>query len=112
MSKHKEGKTAGDAAARSVPETRFQAVVLVCRQCEGRKDGPEHLDSRQARKDLKHALRDQRPKARVVESSCLGTCPKKALMVAGMRSGQALRGVEASSAEDLERFARALQVPA
>ncbi len=48
----------------------------------------------------------------MVESSCLGTCPKKALMVAGMRSGQALRGVEASSAEDLERFARALQVPA
>jgi predicted metal-binding protein len=107
MAKNDE-RTAPGLAANLTAKPPFQAVVLVCRECEDRKDGPEHLDSRQVRKGLKHALRDQRPKARIVESSCLGTCPKKALMVAAMRSGQAIRGVGVQPSDDLAQIALVL----
>ncbi len=101
-------RTAPVPAAQLTAKPPFQAVVLVCRECEGRKNGPEHLDSRQVRKGLKHALRDQKPRARIVESSCLGTCPKKALMVAAMRSGQLIQGLEIQPSDDLAQVALAL----
>jgi predicted metal-binding protein len=110
MAKHDDRAMSGPTADPAA-KPPFQAVVLVCRECEDRKDGPDHLDSRQARKGLKHALRDQRPKARIVETSCLGTCPKKALMVAAMRSGQAIHGVELRASDDLALVAAHLGAP-
>jgi predicted metal-binding protein len=68
----------------------WQGVVLVCGECERRKDGPGHLSAKHVRKLLKRELRGVKPSLRIVETSCMGTCPKKALMLAALRSGEPL----------------------
>ena len=65
----------------------WQRVILVCGECEQRKDGPRHLGAKHARRELKHALRDGPDKVRVVVTGCLGPCVKKALTVVATTAG-------------------------
>jgi len=64
----------------------FHTVVLVCRECERRSSGPGGFKSKAVRKTLKQAARGARGEVRVVASSCLGPCPKKAMTVATVSS--------------------------
>ncbi len=61
-------------------KARFSEIVLVCSKCAKR----QGLPKRAMRGMLKGALRRRRPgmKLKVIETGCLGPCPKRALAVA------------------------------
>ena len=61
----------------------WKSVVLVCKACEKRSKGPKKLSAREVAKDLARACRDADvPRARVVLTTCMSACPKKAFTVA------------------------------
>lgn len=63
----------------------WKRIVLVCRACEKRSKGPKKIGAKDVGKALQRALRGAR--ARIVLTSCLGLCPKKAITVAADSSG-------------------------
>ena len=69
----------------------WNAVLLVCRECRKRGDGPRDAKPKALVHDLKQSVREQRPRPRVLLSSCLGLCPKRATAVArvGGEAGEA-----------------------
>jgi predicted metal-binding protein len=72
----------------SAPETLrpgWKSVVLVCKACEKRGKGPKKLGARELAKALGRACRDARvARSRVVLTTCMGACPKKAFTVAAV----------------------------
>jgi hypothetical protein len=80
-------------------------VVLVCRHCERRSSGPTKLRAKEVRKQLKHELGHARFKSRVLETSCLGLCPKKALAMAAIGDETAPLAVEVCRSSDVAAFA-------
>ncbi|MGJ7528794.1 hypothetical protein [Variovorax sp. GB1P17] len=89
-------------------ETKLAGVVLVCGDCEERSDGPTKLQARQVRKELKRDLVHLPVRLRVVQSSCLGLCPKKAMALAAVAQGHAPLAAEVCRDDDVEAFAKAL----
>ena len=75
----------GDGSPR-VPEILkpgFDTAILLCRACGKRSDGPPKRETRETARRLRAAAREaghRRP--RVVLTSCLGACPKKAFTLA------------------------------
>ncbi|GJD95975.1 (2Fe-2S) ferredoxin domain-containing protein [Methylobacterium iners] len=69
-----------DAAKRRTAKAGFSEIVLVCSKCAKR----QGLPKRALRGMLKGGLRRRRPglKLKVIETGCLGPCPKRALAVA------------------------------
>lgn len=84
---------------------KFDSVVLVCGDCEKRSNGPARLSAKQVRKDLKHQLASAPHKFRVVQSTCIGLCPKKALVVVAIPAGRPLQVVELKSEPDVAHLA-------
>lgn len=84
---------------------KFDSVVLVCGDCEKRSNGPSRLNAKQVRKDLKHQLAAAPHKFRVVQSTCIGLCPKKALVVVAIPAGKPLLAVELKSESDVAHLA-------
>ena len=61
----------------------WKSVVLVCKACEKRSKGPKKISARDVAKQLGRACRDANvPRARVVLTTCMSACPKKAFTVA------------------------------
>ena len=61
----------------------WKSVVLVCKACEKRSKGPKKISARDVAKKLGRACREAKvPRARVVLTTCMGACPKKAFTVA------------------------------
>ena len=62
----------------------WQHIVLVCRACEKRKKGPKAgFGAKDVAKALSAAMRAARvPKSRIVLTTCMGICPKRAVAVA------------------------------
>jgi hypothetical protein len=89
-------------------ETKLSGVVLVCGDCEERSDGPTKLNARQVRKELKRDLVHVPGRLRVVQSSCLGLCPKKAMALVAVAQGRAPLAAEVCRDDDVEAFAKAL----
>lgn len=59
--------------------------MLVCKACEKRGKGPKKIAARDVAKQLGRACRDAGvPRSRVVLTSCMGACPKKAFTVAAV----------------------------
>lgn len=61
----------------------WRGLVLLCRECEDRRDGPDAVRAKEVRRLLK-ALPPtgaETGKLKVVQSGCLGLCPKKAIAV-------------------------------
>lgn len=85
------------------PEPPFEhALVAVCGECSGRDPRPKAV-----RTAIREALRAAGGKrsARVVETSCLDLCPKKAVAVAvARRSGAAMSCHVVSDDDDLRRL--------
>ena len=67
---------------------KWRRAVLVCGDCEARKDGPRHLSAKDARRELKHAMGDEKSRLRVVVTGCLGPCESKALTVVALGAGE------------------------
>ena len=84
---------------------KFAGAVLVCGECEERSDGPKKLAARDVRKALKHNLGEARFKLRVVQSSCLGLCPKKAIALAALGPGTHPLGAAVCDAQEAAAFA-------
>ena len=83
----------------------WKSVVLVCRACEKRSKGPKKIAARDVAKRVARACRDRQvPRARVVLTSCMGACPKKAFTVAAAAPSGAIvmiafrRGDDANAA--------------
>ena len=61
---------------------RWQTLVVVCRQCSKRSSGPPKLKSKQLARTLRETMQTGTRRCRVVLSSCMGLCPKRAIAVA------------------------------
>ena len=65
----------------------WKSVVLVCKACEKRSKGPKKIGAREVAKQLGRACRDAKvPRVRVVLTTCMSACPKKAFTVAAASS--------------------------
>jgi len=91
--------------AEFVVPVKFDSVVLVCGDCEKRSSGPARLNAKDVRKEFKHRLADTPHKFRIVQSSCIGLCPKKALVVVAIPAGKPLLTAELKSDDDVAQFA-------
>jgi hypothetical protein len=60
----------------------WESLFLVCKDCRRRKDGPKHFKAKALAKEIKHRVKDSAPRTRVVLTTCLKLCPKKATSVA------------------------------
>ena len=105
MTRHEDDKRADRAP---LVDVKFRGAVLVCGDCEERSSGPRKLRARDVRKDLKGALGDARFKLRVLHSSCLGLCPKKAMAVAALGTGVQAVAAEVKTGGDIAEFAAAV----
>jgi len=65
----------------------WQAVILVCRDCGKRSKGPQGFSTKEATSAARAAVQAERPRPRVLRSSCLGVCPKRAMAVARVSAG-------------------------
>ncbi|MEO5733428.1 MAG: hypothetical protein ABIN96_07805 [Rubrivivax sp.] len=74
----------------------WKQIVMVCKACEKRSKAPKKFGAKQLAKALSSALRQARqPKTRVVQTTCMGLCPKKAIAVSAV---SAVSGVAALAA--------------
>jgi len=96
-------------------DVKFSGAVLVCGDCEDRGDGPRKLCARDVRKALKREIashkdgKDARFRLRIVQCSCLGLCPKKAMALVAVRSGSdAPLAAEVKSTGEVSAFGRRL----
>ena len=65
--------------------------MLVCKACEKRSKGPKKIAAREVAKQLGRACRDAKvPRVRVVLTTCMSACPKKAFTVAAAASSGAI----------------------
>ena len=68
-------------------KTRFETAMLLCRACTKRGSGPPKKELKELARALRGAARDAgHPRPRVVLTSCLGACPKKAFTLAATRA--------------------------
>jgi predicted metal-binding protein len=86
-------------------KTNFGGVVLVCRECEDRKNGPSKLRAKDVRRELKRGLVQSVVRLRIVECSCLGLCPRKAISVTAVTPNHALLAAELCAKDDAAAFA-------
>ncbi len=69
----------------------WQQIVMVCKACEKRSNGPKKFGAKKVARALLLALRQAgQPKTRTVQTSCLGLCPKRAVAVAACAPGGAV----------------------
>ena len=109
MTRHEDDKSTGRTP---LVDVKFRGAVLVCGDCEDRSSGPRKLRARDVRKLLKQDLGAARFRLRVVESSCLGLCPKKAIAVAAVAVGGPGLLAEIHREEDVATVAARLAAPA
>jgi hypothetical protein len=102
LSHHPSGKHDADTL---LVKPKFGGVVMVCGDCERRGNGPSKLRAREVRKQFKHGMGNLPVRLRVVQCSCLGLCPKKALAVAAMAHGEPVRAAEVCSENDADAVA-------
>ena len=71
---------------KGVPDTiespDWASLLLICKDCRRRKNGPKHLKATTLAKDIKHQVKEIIPGARIVLTTCLKLCPNKATSVA------------------------------
>ena len=91
---------------------RFGGVAMVCGECQKRSNGPSKLKAKDVRKLLKKELHNLPVRLRIVQCSCLGLCPRKALAVSAVAGGKVL-AAELQSDDDARAaaaaFSRALR---
>jgi predicted metal-binding protein len=86
----------------SQPE--WDSLLLVCKECRKRKDGPKHLKAKTLAATLKVMARKKAPLSQIVMTSCLGLCPKRATAVAYTGVGPAPRIVAITSSAELQEM--------
>ena len=89
---------------------KWESVMLICKECGKRKNGPRDLKSKTLVKLARGQLKSEKPRPRVISTSCMGVCPKHAIAVAWVGSGTAPRllyvGDEDGFADSVPRLMR------
>lgn len=80
----------------------WNAALLVCNACKKRSNGPRGLKAKAVVQEARRALRDLKPRPRIVLTTCLGLCPKAALAVAFVGGGSEARICAIESAGQVE----------
>lgn len=88
MKKHSSGDARDDAREVDALRVSWDSVLLVCRQCAKRSSGPADLKTKSVVKALRSGAKASKPMPRVVQTSCLGPCPKRAMTVASIGPGR------------------------
>jgi predicted metal-binding protein len=94
-----------------VVDAAWDSLLLVCKDCRRRKNGPKHVKAKPLAKVLKRDVRKKLPKARIVLTSCLDLCPKRATTVAFVGAGGEPRIAAIKSIGQLDDFLRLLRGP-
>jgi hypothetical protein len=71
----------------SVGTPSWECLVLICNECCQRKNGPKRLRPKALARSIKSELKTNARKARIVLTTCLKLCPKKATSVAFVALG-------------------------
>lgn len=91
---------------------RWQAAVLVCKDCVDRGSGPKKSGSAKALMPaLRHATKRGPVRTRVVATTCLGLCPKRATAVARLGGTGTARIVAVRSCKSVDAALAALAGP-
>lgn len=90
-------------------KTKFDALLMVCSRCAERSSGPSKRKAKKLPGDFKKALGAERPRFRIVETSCLGLCPKKATAVAAATGDGPLRLAAVGGKSDVQAVADRLR---
>jgi len=85
---------------------RWQTVVLVCGRCRRRNDGDVDLKTREVMRTMSRGLGTR--SVRVVKSSCLGLCPKRAIAI-GLAGEAPARAAIVRNDDDVERAVQDLK---
>ncbi|VTU32278.1 hypothetical protein E5CHR_03385 [Variovorax sp. PBL-E5] len=78
---------------------------MVCGDCERRDNGPSKLRAKEVRKQLKRGMGNLPVRLRVVQCTCLGLCPKKALAIAAAANSGGVRAAEVCSEAEADAVA-------
>ena len=90
-------------------KAKFDALLMVCSRCAERSSGPSKRKATKLPGDFKKALGAERPRFRIVESSCLGLCPKKATAVAAATGDGPLQLAAVGGKSDIQAVADRLR---
>jgi hypothetical protein len=60
----------------------WSSLVLICKDCRRRKEGPKHLKAKTLATSIKSELKADARRPRVVLTTCLKLCPTRATSVA------------------------------
>ncbi len=89
--------------AAPLPESpSWGAVLLVCRVCNKRSNGPKDLKAKQLSSIARRSGKGEKPRTRVLLTSCMGLCPKSATAVAFIGAQGMTRIVAVRSTAQLE----------
>lgn len=90
-------------------KAKFDALLLVCGRCAARSSGPSKGKAKKLPGEFKKALGAERPRFRIVETSCLGLCPKKATAVASATGDGPLQLAAIGGKSDIQAMADRLR---
>jgi len=90
-------------------KAKFDALLMICSRCAERSSGPSRRKAKKLPGEFKKALGPERPRFRIVESSCLGLCPKKATAVAAATGDGPLRLAAVGGKSDVQAVADRLR---
>lgn len=96
---------AGVPAAAPLVRPKFGGVALVCGDCRKRSNGPSKLKAKDVRKELKRELARLPVRLRIVQCTCLGLCPKKAIALAAVAEGRPVQAAAVHSEEEARAVA-------
>ena len=85
---------------------RWNALIVVCKDCAKRDQGPKHLSTKDAVRALRDGLQQARSGARVVKAGCVGICPRRAITVTHLGPSGGPEVVAIDSADQALAFAR------
>ena len=83
-------------------------MLLVCKDCRKRSNGPREPKAKALVSALKRSVQGETPRPRVLMTSCLGLCPKRATAVArvGGKRGDARIAAVASLDDAVKAMSR------
>lgn len=103
------GTPTQDQTASPFVKAKFDALLMVCSRCAERSSGPSKRKAKKLPGDFKKALGAERPRFRIVETSCLGLCPKKATGVAAATGDGPLQLAAVVGKSDIQAVADRLR---
>lgn len=87
---------------------KFGTVYLVCKACGKRSGGARKFKPKEVASLIRRSAKADATRSRVVLTTCLGLCPKKATAVARVATGSPTRIVAIEARREIDRAVRLL----